>query len=303
MTEDERKRKASSPGRAAWNAQMHKVRLFHQLTYNTDYRNVRNVLVDPKFRVLRGGLLARVPHPGGAADAGGPRRFLPRGAREAPRARPSHPRGALGAWLEGRQIDGLLARRDRILALVKERIAEKGRRRSSTRSRSRPEGGEALLLAAVASRSSRVTNSSPPDRGPWRPGRPELQGVRRPQRVHRHQALGLPPHRLDGDDLGPLLPRGEGRLRARKERPRGGGLLALPPRESREQLDAVSVHTTTVGSGGARSGRGRSPSRPRTGEEGRGVPEPHQPDSRSARRSASTLPRTLAGPPPFSTAG
>ena len=32
----------------------------------------------------------------------------------------------LGAWVEGRQIDGLLARRDRILALVKQRIAEKG---------------------------------------------------------------------------------------------------------------------------------------------------------------------------------
>ena len=44
MTEDDRKRRGlEAPDAAAWNAQMHKVRLLHQLTYNTDYRNVRNV--------------------------------------------------------------------------------------------------------------------------------------------------------------------------------------------------------------------------------------------------------------------
>jgi len=32
----------------------------------------------------------------------------------------------LGSWLGKRQIDGLLARRDAILALVQQRVAERG---------------------------------------------------------------------------------------------------------------------------------------------------------------------------------
>ena len=127
MTEDERKRKGlEAPDAAAWNAQMHKVRLLHQLTYNTDYRNVRNVLVDPKFRVyavdssrafrIQEELLTPEDLVGFSRAVLERLRALDRPTLEA----------RLGAWLEGRQIDGLLARRDRILALVKERIAEKG---------------------------------------------------------------------------------------------------------------------------------------------------------------------------------
>jgi hypothetical protein len=127
MTEDERKRKGKeAPDAAAWNAQMHKVRLLHQLTYNTDYRNVRNVLVDPAFRVY-------------AVDSS--RAFRIQESLLTPEDLERFSRAVLdrlaaldrltlearlGAWLERRQIDGLLARRDRILALVKERIAEKG---------------------------------------------------------------------------------------------------------------------------------------------------------------------------------
>ena len=127
MTEDERKRRGlEAPDAAAWNAQMHKVRLLHQLTYNTDYRNVRNLLVDPAFRVY-------------AVDSS--RAFRIQEELLTPQDLVSFSRAVLerlaaldrptlearlGAWLGGRQIDGLLARRDRILALVKERIAEKG---------------------------------------------------------------------------------------------------------------------------------------------------------------------------------
>jgi hypothetical protein len=127
MTEDERKRKGlEAPDAAAWNAQMHKVRLLHQLTYNTDYRNVRNVLIDPKFRVyavdssrafrIQEELLTPEDLVGFSRAVLERLRALDRPTLEA----------RLGEWLEGRQIDGLLARRDRILALVKERIAEKG---------------------------------------------------------------------------------------------------------------------------------------------------------------------------------
>ena len=127
MTEDERKRRGlEAPDAAAWNAQMHKVRLLHQLTYNTDYRNVRNVLVDPRFRVyavdssrafrIQEDLLTPEDLVGFSRAVLERLRVLDRPTLQA----------RLGAWVEGRQIDGLLARRDRILALVKERIAEKG---------------------------------------------------------------------------------------------------------------------------------------------------------------------------------
>jgi len=127
MTEDDRKRRdLEAPDAAAWNAQMHKVRLLHQLTYNTDHRNIRNVLIDPTFRVY-------------AVDSS--RAFRIQEDLLAPEDLVSFSRAVLerlaaldrplvdarlGSWLEKRQIDGLLARRDRILALAKVRIAEKG---------------------------------------------------------------------------------------------------------------------------------------------------------------------------------
>lgn len=127
LTEDERKRKGlEAPDAAAWNAQMHKVRLLHQLTYNTDYRNVRNVLVDPTFHVyavdssrafrIQEDLLTPEDLVAFSRAVLERLRVLDRPTLEA----------RLGAWVERRQIDGLLARRDCILALVKERIAEKG---------------------------------------------------------------------------------------------------------------------------------------------------------------------------------
>jgi hypothetical protein len=127
MTEDDRKKRGlEAPDAAAWNAQMHKVRLLHQLTYNTDHRNVRNVLLDATFRVYAVDssrafrIQADLLEPGDlvcfSRAVMGRLAALDRPTLEA-RLRP---------WLDGRQIDGLLARRDRILALVKERIAETG---------------------------------------------------------------------------------------------------------------------------------------------------------------------------------
>jgi hypothetical protein len=127
MTEADRKQRGlEAPDPAAWNAQMHKVRLLHQLTYNTDHRNVRNVLLDPTFRVyavdssrafrIQTDLLAPDDLLRFSRAVIGTLAALDRPALEA----------SLRPWLDGRQIDGLLARRDRILALVKERIAEKG---------------------------------------------------------------------------------------------------------------------------------------------------------------------------------
>jgi len=127
MTDDERRRKGLEAEDAeAWNAQMHRLRLLHQLTYNTDHRNVRNVLVDPSFRIY-------------AIDSS--RAFRIQAALLTPEDLVCFSRAVierlaaldrptlearLGRWLEGRQIDGLLARRDAILGLVKQRVAERG---------------------------------------------------------------------------------------------------------------------------------------------------------------------------------
>jgi hypothetical protein len=127
VTEDERKKKGlEAPDAAAWNAQMHRLRLLHQLTYNTDFRNVRNVLVDPAFRVYavdssRAFRIQReLMAPGDLVRFS--RALLARLAaldRATIEAR-------LGRWLEKMQIDGMLARRDLILALARQRVAEAG---------------------------------------------------------------------------------------------------------------------------------------------------------------------------------
>jgi len=127
MTEDERRQKGlEAPDASAWNAQMHRLRLLHQLTYNSDFRNVKNVLVDPAFRVY-------------AVDSSRAFRIQPelmapgdlvRFSRAVLERLEALDRAAieagLGHWVEKMQIDGLLARRDKIVALVRERVAEGG---------------------------------------------------------------------------------------------------------------------------------------------------------------------------------
>jgi len=127
MTEADRKqKKLAPPDPRAWNEQMYKVRLLHQLTDNTDYRNIRNVLSDPSFRVYavdcsRGFTIY--------ADLRGEKELLrfSRSVIEALGAldRPTLD-AKLGRWLGSPKIEGLLKRRDRILALAAKGVAERG---------------------------------------------------------------------------------------------------------------------------------------------------------------------------------
>ena len=41
------------PDPVAWNDQMHVVRLFMQLTWDTDYNNVSNLLIDPGWKIWK----------------------------------------------------------------------------------------------------------------------------------------------------------------------------------------------------------------------------------------------------------
>jgi len=127
MTEAERKRKKiAPPDPRAWNEQMYKVRLLHQLTDNTDYRNINNVLSDPSFRVYavdcsRGFTIY--------ADLRAQKELVrfPRSVLQALKAldRPTL-EAKIGRWLGGPQIEGLLKRRDKIVALAARRIQEQG---------------------------------------------------------------------------------------------------------------------------------------------------------------------------------
>jgi hypothetical protein len=127
MTEAARKKqKITPPDPQAWNEQIYRVRLLHQLTDNTDSRNINNVLSDPSFRVYavdcsRGFTIY--------ADlrAGTDLVRFSRSVLEALKAldRPTLD-AKLGRWLGGPQIDGLLKRRDKIVALAAKGVAERG---------------------------------------------------------------------------------------------------------------------------------------------------------------------------------
>jgi len=127
MTEDERKRKGlEAPDAAAWNAQMHKVRLLHQLTYNTDSRNIRNVLTDPSFRVYAIDFSRSFASYDQLRNEKLLERF-PRAALEAVK-RLDEPtlQEKIGRWVSRPQIRALLKRRDQILLVAQKRITEKG---------------------------------------------------------------------------------------------------------------------------------------------------------------------------------
>jgi hypothetical protein len=127
ITEDDRrKQKLEPPHLPHWNNQLHNLRLLHQLIYNTDFQNVRNVLVDTQFRVY-------------AIDNSRAFRIQPsllapndlvcfsRSVLERLKAL-DEPllREHLGPWVDKMQIAGLLSRRDAILAIVEKRVKEKG---------------------------------------------------------------------------------------------------------------------------------------------------------------------------------
>lgn len=127
MTELDRKKKnlrTSDP--QSWNEQMFKVRLLHQITHNTDFNNIRNILVDPDFRIyaidhsrsfrLSETLLAEEDLVRFSRSALARLRRLDRATLEE----------KMGRWLSAKQIDALLKRRDLIVSRADRLVAEKG---------------------------------------------------------------------------------------------------------------------------------------------------------------------------------
>lgn len=127
MTElDRTKRKILVRDIEGWNRQMYKVRLFHNLTYNTDFNNLGNILSDSDQRIhlidhsrafrTRKELLAEEDLTRFSAETVESLRTLDQKSLKA----------ALGKWLSKAQIEALLVRRDLVLARVDQLVAEKG---------------------------------------------------------------------------------------------------------------------------------------------------------------------------------
>lgn len=127
MSEDDRRDKGIVPPDAeAWNRQMFKIRLFHNLIWDTDYNNVSNVLVSKDFRLYiidSSRAFRRHKKLQGADDLERFSRSLLERLRALDRARLDE---HLGPWLDPKQIKALLARRDLILKLADERVAKHG---------------------------------------------------------------------------------------------------------------------------------------------------------------------------------
>jgi hypothetical protein len=113
-------RKVEPPDVNAWNQQLEVVRVFDQLIYNTD-RNLGNLVIDKKWRVWM------IDHTRAFRTSHDLRE--PRNLTRCDRALLQAMRGLskqqltkeLGNYLSGAEIDGLLARRDKIVRLFEEK--------------------------------------------------------------------------------------------------------------------------------------------------------------------------------------
>lgn len=123
---DRRERHVNPPDEEAWSRQMYGVRLLHQLTANADARNDRNVIFDRAFRVYAVDFSRSFAPEDALRNAGDLARFSRR-SLERLRAldRPTLD-ARLSAWLDARQIESLLRRRDLVLALAERLTREKG---------------------------------------------------------------------------------------------------------------------------------------------------------------------------------
>ena len=98
-----------------WNQQMFKVRLFHNLTCNTDFNNLGNILSDPDSRIYLIDHSRAFRTTKKLLSEGDLTRFS-RSVLEGLRGLDTNLlKQKLGRWLSKSQIEGLLARRDLIL--------------------------------------------------------------------------------------------------------------------------------------------------------------------------------------------
>jgi peptide subunit release factor 1 (eRF1) len=127
ITEAERiERGLKAPDMSEWNRMMFNVRLFRQLTYDTDFNNVRNLLVDEDFRLYAVDFSRAFRNHGALRAEGDLTKFSALLLKRLESLNEPLLREKLGRWLTKAQIRALLERRDRILTVAAQRIAKYG---------------------------------------------------------------------------------------------------------------------------------------------------------------------------------
>jgi len=125
MESDRKAKKLESPDPEGWNKQMYAVRVFNQLIYNVD-ANLTNILITKDWniwmidhgRAFR--LMKTLENPKNLVKSD--RKVLAK-MRELTKPLLTE---KLGRWLTGPEIDGVLARRDKIVDFFDKEIASKG---------------------------------------------------------------------------------------------------------------------------------------------------------------------------------
>jgi hypothetical protein len=126
MTDTERRRKKiEPPNPQIWNNQMFTIRLFLQLTHDTDYNNVSNLLIDPDFRIYTIDFSRAFRLQRNLRKEESLTRFSRTVIDRLRTLDEETVKEKLGPWLTKGQIKSLLIRKDEILKLVDKRIAER----------------------------------------------------------------------------------------------------------------------------------------------------------------------------------
>jgi hypothetical protein len=126
MTDTERRKKnIQPPSPQSWNNQMFTIRLFLQLTHDTDYNNVSNLLIDPDFRIYAIDFSRAFRLQRDLRKEESLTRFSKTVIERLHALDEQTVKEKLSPWLTKGQIKSLLIRKEKILELVDERIAER----------------------------------------------------------------------------------------------------------------------------------------------------------------------------------
>ena len=128
MTEWERLkvRKIHPPDMAAWNERMYTIRLFLQLIYDTDYKNINNLLVTPDWKIYKIDSSRAFRNHKELRREGSLERFSRRVLASLRALTQEDLEERLGRWLTKGQLKALWVRRNLILELADRRVAEEG---------------------------------------------------------------------------------------------------------------------------------------------------------------------------------
>jgi hypothetical protein len=114
------------PDPQSWNDQMFIIRLFMQLTWDTDYNNISNLLIDGDWHIWKIDSSRAFRTDRELRREGTLTRFSRKVLASLEALTRERLDERLGPWLDGKQLDALWARRVRIIELAAERVAGRG---------------------------------------------------------------------------------------------------------------------------------------------------------------------------------